>query len=161
MSWPSHDLSQGLYLSSQRIWGLPGLVKMWQRVRWCKMDTSSPLSSLIYLLKSYQTWYHLWHSVIIVILHECHGGELWTLWQQIDPGCCSLDWYLCRQWSFWAFFFSPLCCASWSERELWVEGGQIWGKMSHQESQRGVKPCMGKRGSVASFCPLCALGKMI
>lgn len=100
---------------------------------------------------------------ILSLLSFCMSAicELWTRWQQIDPGCCSLDWYLCRQWSFRAFLFSPLCCASWSERELWVGGGPIWGKMSHQESQRGVKPCMGKRGSVASFCPLCALGKMI
>ncbi len=39
--------------------------------------------------------------------------------------------------------------------------GANTGEMSHQESQRGVKPCLTSAGSVAPLCPLCAPGKMI
>lgn len=39
--------------------------------------------------------------------------------------------------------------------------GENTGEMSHQGSQRGVKPCLTSTGSVAPLCPLYAPGKMI
>ncbi|KAI4825524.1 hypothetical protein KUCAC02_021204, partial [Chaenocephalus aceratus] len=59
------------------------------------------------------------------------------------------------------FHSAPLCSAGrvWSCLGGYI--GRRWegantGEMSHQGSQRGVKPCLTSAGSVAPLCPLYA-----
>lgn len=96
-------------------------------------------------------WQHFWHC------HYCHFT--WELGQQrgstdsrLTPDAVHL-----------------IDISTDNDPFLHCRGGYIgrrWegantGEMSHQGSQRGVKPCLTSAGSVAPLCPLCAPGKMI
>lgn len=104
IAWP---LAGAVFVFAQG--GLPGLTNMWQGVRcwewegWTRVllsFSSLPLQKILDLIS------------LVAFCHYCHfawvrGGEWRRLWQQIDPGCCSFDWYLYRQWTFGPFSFLP------------------------------------------------------
>ena len=113
------------------------------------------MSCLLFRVSFYVNWLHL--ATFLTFCHYCHftwepGWQRGSTDSRLTPDAVHLIDISTDNDPF-------LHCSGGYIGRRW-EGANT-GEMSHQGSQRGVKPCLTSAGSVAPLCPLCAPGKMI